>query len=139
MKESLIGQYIVVYLAGGWELSGEVSIIKDDKFFIKNKDRLFMVFVDKISAIHINAQEKSDTKKGPGVPVSSVSSGSRGRDPISMHDDRGSFLPLDMLTEDAQNEASDDDFSVFFGGAASESSEAKSGITFSLDEDNEDT
>jgi hypothetical protein len=126
-NESIIGQYVSIYLEGGWMVSGEVSLAKEDRLFLNNDDDIFMVSRDKISAIHLNAK-KAPVKGG----VSSEKESPPLRDGLGgTMESSGTFLPIDMLTKEAQDEARSDDFSVFFGGDGKKSSlESSSGISF---------
>ena len=79
-NEILLGKHVVLYLEGGWELSGEISLVKEDRILIKNKEDIFLVFRDKVSAMHINAKNNIDVKhRGRTIPVSSLKSAKEGK------------------------------------------------------------
>tara|TARA_B100000131_G_scaffold291215_1_gene304603 strand:+ start:1962 stop:2384 length:423 start_codon:yes stop_codon:yes gene_type:complete len=131
-KDKLVGQYVTAYLDGGWELSGEIKIVKDDRIFIESNKKMYLVFMNKVSAIWLNSKDASIGESHPAAIVP-------GRDGDSYADihrpsriDLGMSIPFDMLTEEAQSEAGDDDFSISFGNSA-DIGDPNSGMTFSID------
>ena len=132
-KESIIGQYVSVYLDGGWMVSGEVSLAKEDRIFLNNNDDIFMISRSKISAIHLNARRTpgEDNEEHAYRPSKGREPPDRGAFMSGGADSPGTFLPIDMLTKEAQDEVSSDDFSVFFGGDGKKSGPgSSSGISF---------
>ena len=142
-ENPMIGRSVVLYLDGGWQLSGEISIIKDDRIFLKNNNDVFMVFKNKISAMHMNSESNmNDVDNGSRIPVSTVGSKNTSNELDMLRGEgyeQGPSIPFDMLTRDAQDASYEDDYSVFFGGTQASDDDNRSGITFSLDGGNDDT
>jgi sRNA-binding regulator protein Hfq len=143
-NDALLGKHVALYLEGGWELSGEISLVKEDRILIKNKEDVFLVFRDKVSAMHINAKNNIDVKhRGRTIPVSSLKSTKEGEENHEVNNpgeyDYGPSIPIDMLTEEAQTSIEDDDYSVFFGASGNNEEHSRTGMTFSLDDNNDNT
>jgi len=133
-KNNLIGQSVVVYLDGGWKISGEVKKSDDDKIFIEHKEEFFMVYKNKISVVLLNAENRKLSDNEPVSHSASKSGLGPGQEPVRTADATespyGMSIPLDMLTEEAQREHSDDDFSVYF--TRRELGAGPGGISFDL-------
>ncbi len=50
-KESLVGKTVTLYLEGGWEITGEVKSMDEDKFIVEQDQDLFMIFKNKVSCL----------------------------------------------------------------------------------------
>jgi len=133
-NEKLIGQYVTVYLSGGWELSGEIRVVKEDKFFIDNDKKTYLVLRDKISAICVNAskEDSATSASHPAALVPKKDSDIYSPDGKSVGNDMGMSIPFDMLTDEAQKEVDGDDFSISFGNSAPAADGPASGIVFSI-------
>tara|TARA_R110002020_G_scaffold50716_9_gene143384 strand:+ start:108404 stop:108838 length:435 start_codon:yes stop_codon:yes gene_type:complete len=133
-NEKLIGQYVTVYLSGGWELSGEIRIVKEDKFFIDNDEKTYLVLRDKISAICVNASKRDSSvpSNHPAALVPKKDADAYSPDGKSVGNDMGMSIPFDMLTDEAQRENNGDDFSISFGKSSPAADGPESGIVFSI-------
>lgn len=111
-KDSLVGQNVALYLDGGWSISGSVVRADDVRVLIEKDSLLYMAYRDKISAICLNYKEED-------VPSQNIAKGYVNPDDSPSHHSNyseysGLSLPSGLLTEEAQKEIRDDDFSVFF-------------------------
>tara|TARA_B100001027_G_C16103628_1_gene257255 strand:- start:15 stop:449 length:435 start_codon:yes stop_codon:yes gene_type:complete len=135
-EESLMDRFVTLYIDGGWEVSGKVKSMTDNKIVLEEQgsDDLFLVFRDKISCLRIVAStaglrpdksvySKVETKSYEDFPMNKIA-----------YDDSGMTIPQGLL-KDAPD-ASDDDFSVSFGSEKeSENASGNGGIEFRLYDD----
>ena len=111
-KGSLVGQSVALYLDGGWSISGTVVRADDVRVLVEKDSLLYMAYRDKISAICLNYKEED-------VPNQNIEKKQPGpNDNSNYHNEYSEYsglsLPTGLLTEEAQKEIRDDDFSVFF-------------------------
>ena len=119
-KDSLVGQDVALYLDGGWSISGKIARADEGRVLIEKDGLIYMVYRSKISAICLNHKEDgvanmSKPRNSEGQPEGY--SESYRNDP----DYTGLSLPPGLLTEEAQREMQDNDFSVFFARTESKS------------------
>lgn len=140
-KDTLKGQSVSLFLDGGWKISGEISKSDDDKLFLESDGEIYMVFRSKISAVWINSGEKEvrlEPAKVSGIRSDGMDPGvmaQEARSDENYGDKYGYSIPIDMLTEEAQREHSDNEFSVYFGN--SNNANEKTGISFTVEGDND--
>lgn len=141
MKNTLIGQMVILYMDSGTEFLGKVTKLDEERVFIEHDEEYFMVYRSKISAILMNAERRTRAASPPPVePVvtsDKETSDKEEMSPVGGGNAHSVSIPLDMLTEEAQGEFLDsDDFSVYF--ARPELSD-RSNMTFSVSDKNDDT
>tara|TARA_Y100001938_G_scaffold145702_1_gene222959 strand:+ start:482 stop:922 length:441 start_codon:yes stop_codon:yes gene_type:complete len=137
-EENLIGNFITLYLDGGWEVSGIAQSVSDSKIVIEQNEtkELFLIFREKVSCLKIgskNSSEQSHVPRGPerssdkeflDFPMNKIA-----------YDDTGMTIPQGLLNNPPNEE---DDFSVTFGGGSDDFSDKgrfNGGIEFRIDDD----
>jgi len=147
-KDNLIGKVITVFLSGGWELSGEVKSLDDNKFIIENNEDLLMVFKDKISCLIISKDarvlrppEFGSRSVSPNLPVEKAGETADDLFPMNgmAYDESGMSIPRGLLSKEAEME--DDDLSVFFQGGhgiSGDASQNEDRIEFEIEDDSTD-
>ena len=146
-EENLIDKVITLYLDGGWEVSGLVRSVSDNKIVLEHEQTggLFLVFREKVSCLRL----EDETKRAPGENKENVESKEhvlRKKENKEIHDpgfpmneigynDSGMSIPRGML-ENLPEEEEDNDLSVTFGGSSDEEAPDRRGqIDFRIDDD----
>lgn len=138
-EENLIGNVITLYLDGGWEVSGLVKSVSDNKIVLEQEDTggLFLIFREKVSCLQLEGErsmvpneskkvsEKTVVKKNndDGFPANEIG-----------YNDSGMSIPRGML-ENLPKE-NNDDLSITFGGdSEKEGPNNSNSIDFRIDDD----
>ena len=111
---NLEGKTILIYVDGGWTISGIVEKFDKDKIIlsVESKTDLYVIFRDKISIVKI----LEDNKAGLGVVTRIEGEGEKSSFPKnSMTYSENNFsLPRDMIKKDMREKLDDSDLSVIF-------------------------
>jgi len=138
VEENLVGRVVTLYLDGGWEVSGSVGSITDNKIVLEQEytGGLFLIFREKVSCLRLEVDEgrvprdkevierKADKKDkyDHGFPMNDIG-----------YNDSGMSIPIGML-ENLPDE--DDDLSITFGGSPEgENVDGRGQIEFRIDDD----
>lgn len=148
-KDNLIGKVITVFLSGGWELSGEVKSLDDNKFIIENDGDLSMVFKDKISCLIISKDARvlrpPEFNKAPDNPRPTARKAPAESDASSLgtfpmngiaYSESGMSIPTGLLEKEFEDTG--DDLSIFFprgNGAPGDGGEKDDRIEFGVEDD----
>jgi sRNA-binding regulator protein Hfq len=148
-KQSLKGKTVTLYMDGGWEFTGIIKNIDNNKFIIESNGSLTVIFKAKISCMTISKEERAVYDSGE-VEVRTEPLQARrveaaevppadSRFPMNRlsYEETTMSIPGDLLGESGQN-MSDDDLSVFYPGGAKITdyeSSAGSGMSFGVEED----
>lgn len=139
-EENLLGKDVSLYLEGGWEVSGVVRTISDNKIVLEQQHtgELFLVFREKVSCLRFSEgrQHSSfENKDAPQEPVrKSFSENEYIKFPVNDigYSESGMSIPQGMLNN--LSEEDPDDLSVSFGNSQ-DSGATRSNIEFRIDDD----
>tara|TARA_Y100000310_G_scaffold273728_1_gene289392 strand:+ start:225 stop:686 length:462 start_codon:yes stop_codon:yes gene_type:complete len=133
-KENLIGKTVSLFLDGGWQITGEVKSLDDNKFIVEQDGDLFMVFKEKVSCLLMSEKARvlEPVRKHPAAKIGAKSSDSLDTFPMNSisYDESGMSIPGTLLSNVPEN--SDNDFTVLFPGGSKPSSEDKDGDVLEL-------
>ena len=135
--EALKGMMVTMYMDGGWEVSGEISQVKDDSIFVKSNNSMYMIFKSKVSALLLNDEERKDNRSRPryteAVKTNAAKAPTASNFPMNSasYDESGMTLPENLLEAPLENS---EDFSVFFRANPS-GGVNNIGIEFGVEED----
>jgi sRNA-binding regulator protein Hfq len=125
-KDNLVGKTITFCLVGGWELSGEVKSLDEDKFIVENNEALIMVFKNKISGLIVSKDARVlrppefNNNSYERSPVTKKAESALGRNfPMNgiAYEESGMSIPRGLLDKEFEDEG--DDLSMFFPGGHS--------------------
>ena len=119
----LEGRTILVYVDGGWTISGMVEKFDKDKIIlsVESKEDLYVIFRDKISIVKLIDERSGDKKYfSPEIKEQDVDDTKRFPTNNMTYDENNFSLPRDMINKDMLGELEDTDFSVFFGNRENE-------------------
>ena len=139
-EENLIGKIITLYLDGGWEVSGLVRSVTDNKIVLEQEHTggLFLVFREKVSCLQL----EGETKKVPGENKEIFENAVKKKEAYDYgfpaneigYNDSGMSIPRGMLEN--LPEEDDDDLSVTFGADPDkENIDGRGQIDFRIDDD----
>ena len=120
IEEDLVGRVVTLYLDGGWEVSGSVSSITENKIVLEQEytGGLFLIFREKVSCLRLEAEEKR-LPRGKEFVESKANKKDKYEHGFPMNDigynDSGMSIPIGML-ENLPDE--DDDLSITFGAVS---------------------
>ena len=141
-EEGLINKVITLYLDGGWEVSGLVRSVSDNKIVLEQEGTggLFLVFREKVSCLQLEGKTKKAPDEHKEVYENAVKKKERYDYGFPMNEigynDSGMSIPRGMLEN--LPEEDDDDLSVTFGGdSGKESTDGRGQIDFRIDDDSQ--
>ena len=124
-NENLISRSVLLYLDGGWQVSGTVQVFEENKIVLSDGDNLILVSREKVSAMMVSSDSnKSSITKPPETGDASDVSHSSDSFPMNgiSYENSGLSIPSDIV-----GSKNDDDFSVRFSNSG--------GISFGLEDD----
>ena len=132
MKNDLIGKLITFYMDGGWETTGVVRTIDDEKVVLENNKDLYVVIRSKVSCFKmIEGERKIEKPVSPirPVKVEPKQEGVASDFPMNRisYEDSELSIPRSILGNPS---LSDEDFSISF---SEEKNEKK--INFRIEDD----
>jgi hypothetical protein len=119
----LEGRTILLYVDGGWTISGLVEKFDDTKVIIsvESKEDLYVIFRDKISIVKLIDDRDEDKKPfAPEIKEQEREQTFQFPSNNMTYDENNFSLPRDMINKEMLGEIEDDDFSVFFGNGQDE-------------------
>jgi hypothetical protein len=119
MKNNLIGKTITFYMDGGWETSGVVKTIDEEKVVIENNKDLYVVIRSKVSCFKMTENErKIEQADAPAAPLTPVRVPPKETDVDSdfpmnriSYEDSSLSIPRSIL---GNPDIKEDDFSISF-------------------------
>ena len=132
-NKKLITKSVTIYLDGGWELSGVILRIEDNKIIVKNETGNYLIFKNKVCCILTDATD-------PVISSRETPKNFEDNAKEFVYGDLGMHIPLGMLSEKSRKElSSDDDFSMKFDSKKRVSnSSTDDGIVFRLEDDSKE-
>ena len=128
-EKSLLNKSVIIYLDGGWQVSGLIKIFEKEKIIIENNGLLSLVMRDKVSCLTLVTGEVSEKEVDPP----SAPETQRSRDSFPMngisYEDSTLTIPMSLYGMEEDPE----DFSISFG----KNDESK--ISFGLDGEGDDS
>ena len=111
---NLEGRSILIYVDGGWTISGLVEKFDKDKIILSvdSKSDLYVIFRDKISIVKLIEEDKEELgvvsrmtskREKEGFPENSMT-----------YSENNFSLPRDMIKKDMRDKLEDDDLSIIF-------------------------
>lgn len=136
-KENLVNKFVTLYLLGGWEVSGQIKSITNEKIVLEQDGTgdLFLAFRDKVSCLHVSMQKASTKKSSDTPPAPPMSQDSQFPMNKIAYDDSGMSIPQGLLKDLPPED--DDDFSITFKKNSGEGvgGHENGGIEFRLQND----
>lgn len=136
-KDKIIGKHVLLYLSGGWQITGRVEVFNDDRIILKSDGNLSVVFMDKIACMTV-VDSPVDREGAPAYDDAVVSVKPEPADEsFPMNGMNYSDTPFYLPTSLVGMKDEDEDFSVFFA-PSDESKKRNSGIKFGVEGDFEE-
>jgi len=139
-EENLIDKVITLYLDGGWEVSGLVRSVSENKIVLEQEHTggLFLVFREKVSCLRLEGEAKKNSGEDKEIIESAVKKKNTYDYGFPMNEigynDSGMSIPRGMLENLPEEDA--DDLSITFGGNSGEENiDGRGQIDFRIDDD----
>jgi len=112
---NLKGRKILLYIDGGWTISGMVEKFDKDKIIIsvKNKEDLYLIFRNKISIVKLIEDAYEDEFSEPKQMDGEAKETNFPENKLS-YSENNFFLPRDLIKKELKDSLSDNDFSIMF-------------------------
>ena len=125
-NENLINRSVLLYLDGGWQVSGVVQVFEESKIVLSDGGNLILVSRDKVSAMMVSSSANQPKPTGQ-TKESNASEVSHSSESFPMngisYENSGLSIPSDIIGR----KDDDNDFSITFSNS--------NGISFGLEDD----
>ena len=139
-EENLIDKVITLYLDGGWEVSGVVKSVSDNKIALEREHtgELFLIFREKVSRLRLEGERQAYSNESKEASEDVVKKKKTHDYGFPMNDigynDSGMSIPRGMLEN--LPEEDDDDLAITFGADSNvENTDGRGQIDFRIDDD----